>query len=274
MNRWTMLYRGAKGDSGGPSIASVKTGSDLGSFQLKSTCYEAAGRKLRTPAFYTSKDEHDDPMVVLYVPTVGVTTSGSVSPRMELRQEKPTKGWSIAEHHTLSVTSRVMHVPHNSKSVAVMQIFNSGPFVEVFTRICKHEKMVDGTTPCEKGKLYMCIFMTQYLEDEEGEHPNTYAMLDEYEMGTKFDLKVEVNDHNIDFEYTPEGADTITYSAECTLPSCYKQAGTHAGGLHFKAGAYLQKIGVKHGSEYGQPYEMMEAEDDYALVYQYAATIH
>ena len=42
--------------------------------------------------------------------------------------------------------------------------------------------------------------------------------------------------------------------AECRQATgCYKQDGTHKGGLHFKAGNYLQKIGTKEGSQYGQP---------------------
>jgi len=267
--RPTVLTKGAK--NGHPKHASVKVGSKLGSFKMLSQCYTKGGRKIRSPAFYTAKEGSTD-MVVLYVPTVGVTTSGSISPRVELRQEKPTKGWSIDEHHTMTVSAKILHVPHNAKSVAVMQIFNSGPFVEVMTRICKNEKMVDGT-PCQKGRVYMMIFMTQYLEVD-GKKPNDYVMLDEYKMGTKFDLKVEVKEHKINFEYTPEGKATIMYTAECRQATgCYKQDGTHKGGLHFKAGAYLQKIGTKEGSQYGQPYVMNEAVDDYALVYMYDVAV-
>lgn len=264
--RPTVLTKGAK--KGNPKIASVKVGSTLGRFSMTSQCYTEGGRKIRSPAFYTAQDGDTD-MVVFYTPTVGVTTSGSISPRVELREEKPSKGWSIDEHHTLTVSAKVVHVPHNAKSVAVMQIFNSGPFVEVMTRKCKNEKMVDGSA-CEKGKVYMMVFMTQYLQDADGNKPNVYVMLDKYEMNTKFDLKVEVNGHKISFEYTPEGGTMKTYTAKCRqADGCYKQDGTHKGGLHFKAGAYLQKIGTKEGSEYGQPYVMNEAADDYALVYMY-----
>lgn len=264
--RPTVLTKGAK--KGNPKIASVKVGSTLGRFSMTSQCYTEGGRKIRSPAFYTAKDGDTD-MVVFYTPTVGVTTSGSISPRVELREEKPSKGWSIDEHHTLTVSAKVVHVPHNAKSVAVMQIFNSGPFVEVMTRKCKNEKMVDGSA-CEKGKVYMMVFMTQYLQDADGNKPNVYVMLDKYKMNTKFDLKVEVNGHKISFEYTPEGGTMKTYTAKCRqADGCYKQDGTHKGGLHFKAGAYLQKIGTKEGSEYGQPYVMNEAADDYALVYMY-----
>jgi len=265
--RPTVLTKGAK--KGNPKIASVKVGSTLGLFSMTSQCYTTeGGRKIRSPAFYTAQDGATD-MVVFYTPTVGVTTSGSISPRVELREEKPSKGWAIDEHHTLTVSAKIVHVPHNAKSVAVMQIFNSGPFVEVMTRKCKNEKMVDGSA-CEKGKVYMMVFMTQYLQDADGNKPNVYVMLDKYKMNTKFDLKVEVNGHKISFEYTPEGGTMKTYTAECRqADGCYKQDGTHKGGLHFKAGAYLQKIGTKTGSEYGQPYVMNEAADDYALVYMY-----
>lgn len=268
--RPTVLTKGAK--KGHPNIASVKVGSTLGRFSMTSQCYTEGGRKIRSPAFYTAQDGDTD-MVVFYTPTVGVTTSGSISPRVELREEKPSMGWSIDEHHTLTVSAKVVHVPHKAKSVAVMQIFNSGPFVEVMTRICKNEKMVDGSA-CEKGKVYMMVFMTQYLQDADGNKPNVYVMLDKYEMNTKFDLKVEVNGHKISFEYTPEGGTMKTYTAECRqADGCYKQDGTHKGGLHFKAGAYLQKIGTKEGSEYGQPYVMNEAADDYALVYMYGIQV-
>lgn len=267
--RFNKLRRG--GNKAPPKIGSVKVGSDLGKFTLKSKCYTKEGRKIRTAAFYTAKDAGED-MVVFYTPTVGITTSGSISPRVELRQEKPTKGWSVREHHTFTLTAKVVEVPHAAKSVAVMQIFNSGPFVEVMTRICKNEKMADGSD-CVKGELYMMVFMTQY-KWANGDKPNEYTMLAKYELGTKFDLKVEVNDGTIDYTYKPEGGPKVMYSAVCKAESdCYKQDGTHAGGLHFKAGAYLQKIGTK-GSDYGLPYVMNEAVDDFALVYVYDTAIN
>ena len=44
---------------------------------------------------------------------------------------------------------------------------------QVMTRKCKNEKMIDGT-PCQKGRVYMMIFMTQYLEVD-GKKPNVYV---------------------------------------------------------------------------------------------------
>jgi hypothetical protein len=263
------LRRG--GNKAPPKIHSVKVGSDLGEFTLTSKCYTKEGRKIRTAAFYTAKDAGED-MVVFYTPTVGITTSGSVSPRVELRQEIPSKGWSVREHHTFELTAKVVEVPSAAKSVAVMQIFNSGPFVEVMTRICNNEKMVDGSD-CVKGELYMMVFMTQY-KWANGDTPNEYTMLAKYELGTKFNLKVEVNDGAIDFKYKPEGGTKVEYSAVCKKAAdCWKQDGTHAGGLHFKAGAYLQKIGTKGSADYGLPYVINEAVDDYALVYVYDTKI-
>jgi len=269
-------------------IKSIKLGQDLARYSLESRCFSAKGRKYRTAAFYAAKDEKGEDMVVMYVPTFGVTTSGSISPRVELRQEFPSKGWSLSGRHTLSVTARVMHVPAAKKSVAVIQLFNSGPFVEVMTRICKNsanDLMADDQTRCEEGELYMMLFMTQYKKVG-SKKPNLYRYLAKYALGTKFDLKADVHSNVLTFTYTPEGSEPIVYTAPCDTASCYKSGpeGTHPNGIHFKAGAYLQKIGddlakdengksVKE-AHYGEPYDMpYESDDDYALVYQYKAKI-
>lgn len=90
-----------------------------GSPQMESGSQLAGPSGFTDIYFYT--DETDGAMTFMD-PTTGVTTSGSVHPRSELREV--TSGWSTAGTNTETVTLAVTEVPH---TVAIGQIFQAPP---------------------------------------------------------------------------------------------------------------------------------------------------
>jgi hypothetical protein len=79
----------------------------------------AGANGFTNPYFYTDKS---DGAMTLMDPTTGVTTSGSLHPRSELREV--TNGWSTAGTNTETVTLSVPQVPDH---VAIGQIFQAAP---------------------------------------------------------------------------------------------------------------------------------------------------
>lgn len=248
----------------GPASVSMK---DLKEYSLVPRGYQAHGKQFCTGGFYASKDGTED-MVVLYDPVSGVTTGGSVNPRVELREMKSNKqkgGFNMQRgKHTLHMTQRIMHLPAKRKSVCFVQLFDEGygAFVEVMTRICSGRETMayDKTKKCTKGKLYTMVF-----HRDSNTHKIDYTMLAEYHLGTKFTLDVVVERGIMKFVYKPQlggpmglhGDAPVTYTAHCNDE---KKCGSKNAVIYFKTGAYLQKAPE-------------EENDDYVLSYQYAAKI-
>lgn len=240
----------------GPASVNMK---DLKGYSLVPRGYKADGKQYCTGGFYASKDGMED-MVVLYDPVSGVTTGGSVNPRVELREMKSNKikgGFNMQSgKHTLHMTQRIMHLPAKRKSVCFVQLFDEGygAFVEVMTRICSGRETMayDKTKKCAKGKLYTMVF-----HRDSNTHKIDYTMLAEYHVGTKFTLDVEVEHGVMKFLYKPQGDAPVSYTAYC---NDQKKCGSKNAVIYFKTGAYLQKAPE-------------EKSDDYVLSYQYAAKI-
>merc|ERR1711988_34510 len=252
---------------------------ELAKYEVIPRSYTKDGKQFCSGGFYAAKDEAsegaEEDMVVMYVPVSGLTTSGSINPRVEFREMKngANGGWNVnLGTHKLSMEQKIMHVPANKKSVAFVQIFDGSPdcgeagrcsaFIEVMTRICSgsdsrgrcRETMTDKETCCTEGELYAMVWLR---------HKDTgnmdYTMLAPFVEGTRFSLDVTVSNGDIDFSYQAEDrSEPVEYTVECqTRSACGAADSNH---VYFKTGAYMQKAPD-------------EAVDDYILLYQYHATI-
>ena len=157
----------------------------------------------------------------------GVTTSGSIYPRSELREM--TEGglveaaWSLASGiHTMTVTEAITHVPLKRPEVVAAQIHDDlSPGVILELRLDGAELFVQGASGASEGTL----------------DPS-------YALGTLFTVKFVVSSGQVQVYYNDMTAPKVTFT-----PPPPTDAGTY-----FKAGCYTQS-NVDAGdlpTDYGQ----------------------
>ena len=123
------------------------------------------------------------------VPVKGVTTSGSVHPRTELREMTSSgseAGWGSKDGttHTMTFTSTVTHLPYVTQRTVPMQVFNGGgghPWMEVFAQV-------------GKGVYF-------YLNDSTGSSHVTYHVDPDWTLGKSFTMKTVIYNGNLKFYY-------------------------------------------------------------------------
>lgn len=203
----------------------------------------ATSSNICSGGFYAAVD-NSEAVVVFYAPVAGITTSGSISPWVELRQMSSAP-WPLSGRTSLTVVQKILHVPAVRKSFAFIQIFDQGSvgfaaraFVKVMTRKTR------------SGKTAMFVW---YKKDPTKKTQIKY--LSPCYIGEKYEFKVEVSNNVIVFTYKPEGRTQKTHTVDCSGASCII-----SDNLYWKTGASLQMA-------------TKEANDDYALMYMYKATI-
>ncbi len=140
-------------------------------------------------------------------PTNGLTTSGSMYPRSELREMteggKTQAAWSTTDGtHTMTIEQAITAVPTVKKHVVAGQIH-------------------DGTTDVITIRLeYPRLFV-----DHNGSHGNTLTA--NYVLGTRFTVKIEV----------AAGQIQVYYNGAATSADTFARTGSS---MYFKAGAYTQ----------------------------------
>jgi hypothetical protein len=155
-----------------------------------------------TPYFVVRGDA-----VQFRAPTNGLTTSGSMYPRSELREMtdggKTQAAWSTTDGtHTMTIEQAITAAPTVKRHVVAGQIH-------------------DGTTDVITIRLeYPRLFV-----DHNGSHGNT--LTGNYVLGTRFTVKIEVADGQIQ----------VYYNGATTPADTFARAGSS---MYFKAGAYTQ----------------------------------
>lgn len=230
------------------ALLSSISASSAYAYSLLPAVYTISGTAYCSPGFYASTDASGTPIIAFYDPTVGLTTSGSVNPRVELREMTSTgalASWSLVDGstNTLTIVQSIQYVAAVHQSVTIMQIFDSanGAFIEVQSRLSS------------AGVLGISIIWFQDWTSSDTETKVT--LVPQYVLGTKYTLKATASSKNnvssINFSYVDyaEVSYTATVSCGCSLSDVY-----------FKTGAYGQ-------------YASTEAPNDHHLVYLYGAAI-
>jgi len=140
-------------------------------------------------------------------PTNGLTTSGSMYPRSELREMadggRTQASWSTTVGtHTMTIEQAITAVPTVKRHVVAGQIH-------------------DGTSDV----ITIRLELPRLFVDHGGTHGNTLST--NYVLGTRFTVKIEVADGQIQ----------VYYNGAATPADTYAKAGSS---MYFKAGAYTQ----------------------------------
>jgi hypothetical protein len=157
--------------------------------------------------------------VEIYVPVVGVTTSGSLHPRFELREYaysgdgyyNTPAAWGTDDSgtHNITLSGVVSHTPLSYKTT-ILQVFDNkyGPYVEV---------VADSLT----GKIYYDFF------DIYGNSASA-TLTSSFVLGTEYTIEVSISGGTIEFFMNGSTTPVST------------QTGQTRTEVYFKAGNYCQ----------------------------------